>query len=211
MPCQNRYVDAIQVEWSDNHGKMKGRVILYPGETALSIRDISSKRRETWAVNRKLKKLEIEFMGARNQTARIRWIRVFYGKNQHDQPDNSGIIHAHSKPKLWKKLKLIDRIKFIDGPVERKCRMLSWNGQVFILVLKKNGRKVKEKVAPERIEHIVFAQRWGTATGRNGQSVPFKAKRFKKNMIWFDKKEGDRIISKTDYPIEKFTKITFNK
>ena len=107
---------------------------------------------------------------------------------------------------------LIDRIKLNNKKPERKCRVLRWDGSKLVVLMKRRRRSTSvREFSPENVKYIHFGERWGTATGTNGFSVPFKAKKFEKNNLWFDKKEGELLISKTDYPIKYFARIDFNK
>ena len=208
-PC-TKYVDAVQVEWDDNRAKMHGELIAHPGTKRLGDRDIDGKRRETWAVHQKTNKIEFEFTGRGNEKCLIKWIRIFYGQNP---PPQSGNLRTgnHNLGSSATSGDLPDTIRFKKATRKRACKVLKWNGSKFIIIIEKgkNSKKLQREIDPNLINYIQFSDRWGTATGQNGLSVPFKAKRFTKNMIWFDKKEGDKVISKTDYPIEKFRMIDF--
>ncbi|MBN1356832.1 hypothetical protein JXA40_11270 [bacterium] len=207
-PCDIRFVEALQVDWTDNRGKMKAELFVSPGNHRMGIKDVSDDKRQTWTIGSEVNQFEFKFTGPRDKKARINWIRVFYGKNASRPSGHQG----RSLSDDLQSITTPDKIKFKKGPDERPCRVMSWNGrQLVIIVDRGGGNNVRREVEPELVDTILFSHRWGTATGTNNLSVPFKAKRFQNNLLWFDKKEGDKIISKEQYPIEKFSRIDFNQ
>jgi hypothetical protein len=85
MPCRGRLIDSIQIDWDDNRGEVKGELVTMPGHKRHGIKDVSDRRRESWALNRSVNSFRIDFSGQRGHRARIRWIRVFYGVNTQKQ------------------------------------------------------------------------------------------------------------------------------
>jgi hypothetical protein len=208
-PCDMRFIDSVQIDWSDNRARLQGTLITYPNMIKHKKADISGKSRHTWAVNREVDKLELAFSGQHGKRCNIKWIRIFYGKNR--SSGNSGFQRQSVSGDI-QSLTTPDKIKFGKGPAERPCRVMSWDGNELTVVVKRgNNKNIERKLGPSQIDYILFDQRWGKATGKNGITVPFKAKRFKNGKLWFDKKEGKRVISKELYPIEKFSRIDFNK
>ncbi len=206
LPCPGNYIDSVQTKWDDHRSTMYGELFLKPGQSSFGRRDISGKDKAKWTLEKPGRQISIQFGGPRESRCTIEFVRVFYGVN----PPTAKQELTQKKIPL-PKIKLIDKIKLKKGKTERKCHVEKWNGSHFTVVLKNGGKKVRKRFLPGEIHHITFQQRWGHATGKTGNNLPFMAKRFERNMIWFDKKTDGKVISKTDYPIKTFTVIHFDK
>lgn len=206
LPCPNKFIDSVQIKWDDHRSTMNGEFFLKPGNKSFGRRDISGDDKAKWTLEKEGRRISIQFAGPRDSHCAIDFVRVYYGVKA---PSNQLEITQNNVSLA--KIKLIDKIKLKNGKTERKCHMEKWNGTHFTVVFKKNGEKIRRHFLPGEIHHITFARRWGHASGKTGKNVPFLSKRFEKNMIWFDKKTDGKMISKTEYPIETFTVILFDK
>ncbi|MBN1550895.1 hypothetical protein JW979_05485 [bacterium] len=207
-PCGLRLVDSVQVEWSDQHGKMTGELVVYPGGEKLGLRDIDTNKRTTWAVQKRINRLEMKFGGPRKQDCKIKWIRIFYGKSS----ENPQMKKSRSEiMDRMDDVKTVDRIKFAKGPAERACRVMNWNGRNFIIIVDRGPEgNIRREVSPDTVNYIVFKPRWGTLTEADGSKVPALAKRFENGKLWFDKKINGNIVEKPGVSIDKYSAFDFN-
>ncbi len=201
-PCNMRYIDSVQVDWSDKRGKMRCTLITTPGRKRISTIDVSSKHRGSWAVNHKVQEFEFAFSGPRDQSVHINFIRVFYGKNaSHNTNSDADISNISGAP---------DRIKFIKGPKERPCRLIRWNGsQLVVKIKRRRAGLIKRKLDVATIRYIHLKPRWVRGILINGEHVKIRISRIEGNRMWFEKDINGSIIKKKNYPIEKFKVIEF--
>jgi hypothetical protein len=217
LPCGLRNVDAIQVDWSSGGDRMKGELIINPGRTKLGAHDIENGKSSSWTVQRATNEIELRFDGPPNKDIEIKWIRVYYGVNASSSLQPSSM--HESKPKNDEidtndltGVRLIDRIRLGKATEDRNCRLMFWDGEHFHLVwIDPDGQIVRRVVRPFAIQHIIFGDRWGTAKSPSGMTFPINVKRFENGKLDFDKREGEQVITKTDYPLDKLSNIDFNK
>ena len=204
LPCPDKYIDSLQIKWDDHRSTMYGELFLKPGQKSFGRKDVSGKDKAKWTLEKSGRHISIQFGGPRDSRCAIEFVRIFYGVNP---PVKKQELTQKKIP--LPQIRLADTIKLKKGKTERKCHVEKWNGSHFTVVIKNGGQKVRKRFLPGEIHHVTFQHRWGRATGKTGTNLPFMAKRFERNMIWFDKKSDGKVISKTDYPIETFTVIQF--
>lgn len=215
LPCGNQYVDSVQIEWGDGGGRMTGTMVANPGNKKLGTRDISGKKRVTWTVQSKIRDIDLQFAGPRDKSCAINWLRVFYGKEQtsSNKPSDDEWGFDDSDDTVDESLahvQTIDRIKFKKGPAERSCRIMSFDGTNFVVVVDRGGnRKIRREFAPENIAQIVFGKRWAVATFDDGSQSDIQLKSYKNGMLDYDKKVNGNLTPKNDVPIIKIRKLFF--
>jgi len=203
-PCPGRHVDSIQIDWEDNHSEVRGELVILPGNRRLGTRDISGKKRVTWAVQSKMNRFRIEFSGKRGHRCRVRFIRVFYGNkpysNLQQQGQNAGL----------RRYKLVDQISLAGGLVARKARVLKWeNGKLHVVIKNKGGRKLRQ-INPNNVTSLSMPNRWGQAVAKDGTRFPVRINSMNGVMIQFDKRLNGNIVPKPLTDINNFTSIIFN-
>jgi hypothetical protein len=92
LPCKNRYIDAVQIQRGKQNKKIKVDLVIYPGEENIGAPLRVEERQSTWAVQRNANKIEFQISGPRDKDARLRWVRVFYGKNE---PESNKMKKKH--------------------------------------------------------------------------------------------------------------------
>jgi len=200
-PCKGHYVDTIQVDWEDDRSEVQGELVVMPGNTHLGSRDISGKRRESWAVRKSINGFRINFSGPRGHRCRVRFIRVFYG------PDSEKIQQKQPHGKI--KHLLVDKITLQDGAAMRKARFLRWDGTHLYIAVKTPGGQTEKKYLPGQIRNLVVANRWGKAVAKDGTRYPIRIKSMEGAMIHFEKKLDGAVVPKPETDIHNFSSITF--
>ena len=204
LPCQGRHIDAIQVDWEDNRSEVYGELVIMPGNQRMGVRDISGKQRQSWTVQRKANRFRIEFSGKRGHRCRVRFIRVFYGKNS--QPG----IQQQGGNQGAKRHKLVDRIILSNGGVKRKARVIKWDGSRMHVAIKQGQGQVLRQLAPHEIQNLSMADRWGNAVAKDGSRFPVRIKSMRGKMMDYEKNLSGRIVPKPLTDIHNFTLIQFN-
>ncbi len=210
-PCDDHYIDTVQVKWEDNRSEVSGELVVNPGDHRLGSRDVSSKSKESWRVQNNVKTIELIFSGKRDHRCRLNWIRMFYGSDQPQKKEAPG-----NKQKLQKvskdieEVELNDRLKTKTGAAMRKCHVETWDGNHLIIVVSENNRKTRNKYRPDEIESIEFSERWGKAVTLDNTSYLLGARRFQNNMLSFEKNIDGQIIRDKQGALDKFKSINFD-
>lgn len=196
LPCPDMIVNTVQIEWDDMRGKMSASLYTYPGNKNHGSRDVGSpKSRESWTIEKATSRIEFHFSGRKQ--AMVKWIRVFYGRD----------MKSGKQIKASNDLKYDQRIHMASGPL-RSGKVITYRDNVFTIEFTNGGR---EKLGKGAIRRIEFPRNtgWGSATGKNGATVPFQPILYHDGLIDFVKKENVGPITKTDLSIETFAVINF--
>jgi hypothetical protein len=201
-PCAGRSIDTFQVSWEDRRSEVFGELITMPGNRKHGKRDISDKRNESWTVGKPTDSVRLVFSGKRGHRCRVRWIRIYYGVDapSYHQEISAVDTVAHD---------LIDRIGLHDGKIQKKARILRWNGQHLTVAIKTNSGQETRQFRPDEIKNILFSERWGQAVDRDGNSFPVRAKRMVGNKIELDKNLDGAIVPKPLIEITHYKSIEF--
>ncbi|MBN1297414.1 hypothetical protein JXA80_11585 [bacterium] len=209
-PCMGANVDTVQVDWEDNRSEVRGELVVMPGDKRLGVRDISGNNRASWAVQSNMNRFRIEFSGKRGHRCRIRFIRVFYGRNGQLGGVQGGQVQGQGINAGQNTVNLVDKITIQGGPVLRKARVMRWDGNQLHVVLREGNRQRNQALNPGQISNLIFADRWGKAVAKDGSRFPVRIHSMNGSMIDFDKRLNGNVVPKGTTDIHNFTSITFD-
>ena len=200
-PCPGRKINTVQVSWEDRHSEVYGELITMPGNRKHGQRDISDKRRESWTVDNPTDSLQFAFSGKRGHRCRVKWVRVFYGVNAPPfQPASSMKTTSYD---------LVDRIGLPEAAIQKKSRVISWDGRVLTVAVKTDTGQEVRYLRIGEFKNVLFAERWGTATDIEGYTFPVRVKRIMGGKIELDKKLDGKIVPKPLADISHYKSIIF--
>lgn len=202
VPCAGRAIDTFQVSWEDRRSEVFGELITMPGNRKHGKRDISDKRNESWTVGKPTDSARLVFSGIRGHRCRVRWIRIYYGIDAPSYHQELSAVGTATQ-------ELIDRIGLHDGKVQRKARIIRWNGKHVTVVMKTDTGQETRHFTPDEIKNILFSERWGKAVDNDGNTFPVRAKRMVGNKIELDKNLDGKIVPKPLAEITHYKSIEF--
>lgn len=200
-PCPGRTINTVQVSWEDNRSEVFGDLITMPGNRKHGQRDISDKRSESWEVNKPTDSLQFAFAGKRGHRCRVRWVRIYYGVNA--PPYQSS---ASTKTLNYD---LVDRIGLLEAEIQKKSRVISWDGSVLTVAVKTDSGQEMRYLRIGEFRNVLFSERWGTATDIEGYTFPVRVKRIVGDKIELEKKLDGKIVPKPLVEISHYKSIIF--